>query len=58
MSPSIARYLLPSANSKVKHRAIGKGEVKGIDGSVMVVVFNGVDKNFNFRVPLNKDSLN
>ncbi len=36
------------AGTIVKHHAFGKGEVKGIDGAVMVVVFNGVDKRFQF----------
>ncbi len=36
------------AGTIVKHRALGKGEVKGIDGSVMVVTFNGNDKRFQF----------
>ena len=36
------------AGTIVKHRAFGKGEVKGINGSVMVVTFNGNDKRFQF----------
>ncbi len=36
------------AGTIVKHRAFGKGKVKCIDGSVMVVTFNGNDKRFQF----------
>ena len=32
----------------VKHKALGTGEVKGIDGGILVVVFDGVDKKFQF----------
>lgn len=32
----------------VKHKAYGTGEVRGIDGSVIVVSFNGVNKKFQF----------
>ena len=34
--------------SKISHKAFGVGEVKGIDGTVIVVTFNGVDKMFQF----------
>jgi hypothetical protein len=36
------------AGTIVKHKAFGTGEVKGIDGSMIVVVFNGVIKKFQF----------
>lgn len=36
------------AGTIVKHKAFGTGEVKGIDGGILVVVFNGVDKKFQF----------
>lgn len=32
----------------VKHKAFGNGQVKGIDGSLIVVSFNGTDKTFQF----------
>lgn len=32
----------------VKHKAFGLGKVKGIDGGMIVVVFNGIDKKFQF----------
>lgn len=32
----------------VKHKAFGVGQVKGIDGSMIVVTFKGVDKKFQF----------
>ena len=36
------------AGSIVTHKAYGSGRVKGIDGGVIVVVFDGVDKKFQF----------
>ena len=36
------------AGSIVKHKAFGTGEVKGIDGSRIVVSFKGKDKTFQF----------
>ena len=36
------------AGTIVKHKAFGTGEVKGIDGGILVVVFDGVDKKFQF----------
>lgn len=32
----------------VKHKAFRLGQVKGIDGGFIVVVFNGIDKKFQF----------
>lgn len=32
----------------VTHKAFGAGEVKGIDGGIIVVAFSGVDKKFQF----------
>lgn len=32
----------------VTHKAFGTGQVKGIDGGLIVVVFNGMDKKFQF----------
>lgn len=32
----------------VKHKAFGNGQVKGIDGSLIVISFNGTDKTFQF----------
>lgn len=32
----------------VKHKAFGTGKVKGIDGGMIVVVFNSIDKKFQF----------
>lgn len=37
-----------SAGTIVKHKAFGMGEVKGIDGSRIVVSFQGKDKTFQF----------
>lgn len=36
------------AGTIVKHKAFGTGQVKGIDGGLIVVVFGGVDKKFQF----------
>ena len=36
------------AGTIVTHRAFGTGQVKGIDGGIIVVVFGGVDKKFQF----------
>lgn len=36
------------AGSIVIHKAFGAGQVKGIDGSLIVVSFNGTDKKFQF----------
>ena len=36
------------AGTIVTHKAFGTGQVKGIDGGLIVVVFGGVDKKFQF----------
>lgn len=36
------------AGTIVTHKAFGTGQVKGIDGGLIVVVFNGMDKKFQF----------
>lgn len=36
------------AGTIVSHKAFGPGQVKGIDGGLIVVVFGGVDKKFQF----------
>lgn len=36
------------AGVRVRHKGYGLGTVKGIDGSIVVVTFNGVDKKFQF----------
>lgn len=36
------------AGAVVKHKAFGRGQVKGIDGTIIVVSFNGADKKFQF----------
>lgn len=36
------------AGTLVKHKAYGIGQVKGIDGSIIVVTINGADKKFQF----------
>ena len=36
------------AGTIVKHKAFGTGVVKGIDGTIIVVTFNGIDKRFQF----------
>lgn len=36
------------AGTIVKHKAFGTGQVKGIDGGLIVVTFNGMDKKFQF----------
>ncbi len=36
------------AGTLVKHKAYGVGKVKGIDGSIIVVTINGIDKKFQF----------
>ena len=41
-------YSKVHAGTKVSHKAFGEGEVKGIDGAVIVVTFNGVDKMFQY----------
>lgn len=37
-----------NAGSLVIHKAFGIGKVKGIDGSIIIVSFKGVDKKFQF----------
>ena len=37
-----------NAGSLVIHKAVGIGKVKGIDGSIIIVSFKGVDKKFQF----------
>ena len=39
---------LGNAGVIVKHKAFGLGKVKSIDGGMIVVVFNGMDKKFQF----------
>ena len=39
---------LNHAGTIVTHKAFGTGQVKGIDGGIIVVVFGGVDKKFQF----------
>ncbi len=36
------------AGTIVTHKAFGTGQVKGIDGGIIIVVFSGVDKKFQF----------
>ena len=36
------------AGTVVTHKAFGPGQVKGIDGGLIVVTFNGTDKKFQF----------
>ena len=36
------------AGAIVTHKAFGAGQVKGIDGGIIIVVFDGVDKKFQF----------
>ena len=36
------------AGTIVTHKAFGPGQVKGIDGGLIVVTFNGIDKKFQF----------
>ncbi|MCR5335332.1 MAG: hypothetical protein K6E42_02120, partial [Synergistes sp.] len=36
------------AGTIVTHKAFGSGQVKGIDGGLIVVTFNGIDKMFQF----------
>lgn len=36
------------AGTIVSHKAFGPGQVKGIDGGLIVVTFAGVDKKFQF----------
>ena len=36
------------AGTIVMHKAFGKGQVKGIDGAIIVVTFDGTDKRFQF----------
>ena len=36
------------AGTIVKHKGYGYGQVKGIDGGIIVVTFDGVDKKFQF----------
>ncbi len=36
------------AGTVVMHKAFGTGQVKGIDGSVIIVTFDGIDKKFQF----------
>jgi hypothetical protein len=36
------------AGTVVTHKAFGPGQVKGIDGGLLVVTFNGTDKKFQF----------
>lgn len=44
------------AGTIVSHKAFGPGQVKGIDGGLIVVTFAGVDKNSSFPERLNKAS--
>lgn len=37
-----------AAGTIVQHKAFGTGQVKGIDGSIIVVTFDGADKKFQF----------
>ena len=52
--PVVNKPVIQFDRSKVKsgtivtHKAFGNGQVKGIDGHVSVVTFNGVDKKFQF----------
>ena len=51
---SVKKPLIDVDTSKIQtdtivtHKAFGSGRVKGIDGSVIVVSFDGVEKNFQF----------
>lgn len=36
------------AGAVVTHKAFGAGQVKGVDGALIVVVFKGVEKKFQF----------
>lgn len=36
------------AGTTVYHKAFGTGQVKGIDGTIIVVTFDGIDKRFQF----------
>ncbi len=36
------------AGTLVRHKGFGVGQVKGIDGGIIVVVFNGMDKKFQY----------
>ena len=36
------------AGTIVRHKGYGLGQVKGIDGAIIVVTFDGVDKKFQF----------
>lgn len=53
-TPVVKRPTVQIDTSKVKagtivtHKAFGTGQVKGIDGGIIVVVFDGVDKKFQF----------
>ena len=53
-TPVVKRPTVQIDTSKVKagtivtHKAFGTGQVKGIDGGIIVVVFDGVDKIFQF----------
>lgn len=53
-APAAKRPIIQIDTSKVhagiivKHKAFGNGQVKGIDGSLIIVSFNGTDKTFQF----------
>ena len=36
------------AGTIVRHKGYGLGQVKGIDGAIIVVTFDGIDKKFQF----------
>ncbi len=37
-----------TSGTAVKHKAFGTGQVKSVDGGMIVVTFNGIDKKFQF----------
>lgn len=45
------------AGTLVKHKAYGVGQVKGIDGGIIVVTINGADKKFQFPGAFEQDFL-
>ncbi len=53
-APSAKKATIKVDTSKVRagtivtHKAFGAGQVKGIDGGIIVVVFGGMDKRFQF----------
>ncbi len=46
------------ASTIVTHKAFGTGQVKGIDGGIIVVMFDGVDKRFQFPGAFEQGFLN